>query len=300
MDTIQNFYGRAIRDNKGNAKEMAKATHAILKHYSSTLEEPKHNDCPSGPTSWCSFQRDRANGTNCHKPIKNPLPDAVVEVLQPLFNRLGDETFLVGCENCYTQNRNECLHHVIWGMAAKEMFSSPREVSLAICLGVLQFNQGFSATYTDLLPALGIQIQPKMLEAWKNIDIDRIYQSDYRNTPEVKLRRKKKRKEKHKRQDAFVHEEGIMYKSQSFHGGAKRKKTSGTTKKVSKTKKARKTTKRTAVGKKARETTKKASQKKTPMESIQKASKRTRARNLFGSGTECEKNKLPKRKKSNT
>ena len=132
MDTIQNFYGRAIRDNKGNAKEMAKATHAILKHYSSTLEEPKHNDCPSGPTSWCSFQHDRANGTNCHKPIKNPLPDAVVEVLQPLFNRLGDETFLVGCENSYTQNRNECLHHVIWGMAAKEMFSSPREISLAI------------------------------------------------------------------------------------------------------------------------------------------------------------------------
>ena len=132
MDTIQNFYGRAIRDNKGNAKEMAKATHAILKHYSSTLEEPKHNDCPSGPTSWCSFQRDRANGTNCHKPIKNPLPDAMVEVLQPLFNRLGDETFLVGCENSYTQNRNECLHHVIWGMAAKEMFSSPWEISLAI------------------------------------------------------------------------------------------------------------------------------------------------------------------------
>lgn len=91
-----------------------------------------------------------------------------------------------------------------------------------------------------------------------------------------------------------------MYKSQSFHGGAKRKKTSGTTKKRSKTKKARKTTKITAVGKAARETTQKASQKKTPMESIQKASKRERASNLSNSVTECEKNKLPRRKKSNT
>ena len=139
-----------------------------------------------------------------------------------------------------------------------------------------------------------------MLEAWKNIDIDRIYQSDYRNTPEVKLQQKKERKEKHKRQDAFVHEEGIMYKSQSFHGGAKRKKTSGTTKMGSKTKKARKTTKITAVGKTARETTKKASQKKTPMENIQKASKRKRASNLSSSVTEYEKNKFPRRKKSNT
>lgn len=224
---------------------MARSTRAILKHYSSTVEEPKHNDCPAGTSSWCSFQRDIANGTNLHKPIKNPLSDAVVEVIQPLFDRLGDETFLTGCEGCYTQNRNECLHHVIWGMASKELFSSPQEVSLAISLGVLQFNQGFNATYTDLLPPLGIQVQPQMAETWKKIDSDRIYQSDYRNTPEVQKCRKIKRKEKLKKQDAFIHEEGIMYQSQAFHGGTNgsktNKKASKTNKKASKTKNASKT-----------------------------------------------------------
>lgn len=45
-NTIQNFYSRAICDNKGDAKKMSKATHAILKHYSSTPEEPMHDDCP--------------------------------------------------------------------------------------------------------------------------------------------------------------------------------------------------------------------------------------------------------------
>lgn len=88
IDTIQNFYGRAIRDNRGDAKEMARSTRAILKYYSSTVEEPKHDDCTAGASSWCSFQRDIANGTNLHKPIKNPLSDAVVEVMQPLFDRL--------------------------------------------------------------------------------------------------------------------------------------------------------------------------------------------------------------------
>lgn len=79
---------------------MAKGTQAILKHYSSTLENPRHDSCPKGSLSLCSFRRDVANGTNVHQPIKNPFPDAVVEVIKPL--RLGDEAFLVGCEKCYT------------------------------------------------------------------------------------------------------------------------------------------------------------------------------------------------------
>ena len=178
---------------------MCKATHAILKHYSSTPEEPKHDDCPTGPNSWCSYQRNQANGTNLHKPIKNPLPDVVVEVMQPLFDHLGNDTFLVGCESCYTQNRNECLHRVIWGMASKEMFRSPQEISLAISLGVLHFNQGFNSTYSKLAPELGIQVQPKMPESWRKIDLDRIYQADYRSTPEVQKRREKKEKRKTKK-----------------------------------------------------------------------------------------------------
>ena len=223
VDTMQNFYGRALRDNKNNVKGMAKATSAILKNYSSTVENPQHQDCPEGASSWCSYQRDVANGTDLHKPVKNLFPDAVVEVIQPLFDRLGDEPFLAGCENCYIQNRNESLHHVIWGMVSKEVYSSPQEISMAISLGVLQFNQGISSTYSELLPLLGIEAQQEMGEACQWIDEERVYQAEYRNTPEIKLRRKKKRKDKLKKQDAFVHQEGAMYKSQAFHGGNQQK-----------------------------------------------------------------------------
>lgn len=98
-------------------------------------------------------------------------------------------------------------------MASKEMFSSPLEISLAISLGVLHFNQGFNSTYSQLAPELDIQVQPKMRESWRKIGLDRIYQAGYRSTPEVQKRRKKKRKEKLKKQDAFVHQEGVMYQS---------------------------------------------------------------------------------------
>lgn len=217
VDTMQNFYGRAIRDNKNDAKAMSRATHAILKHYSSTPEKPQHDDCPVGDSSWCSFQRDIVNGTELHKPIKDPLPDAVVEVVQPMFDQLGDESFLVGCEKCYTQNRIESLHHVIWGMASKETYTSPQEISLAVSLGVLHFNQGFQRTYTKLVPALDIDLKPEMSDTWEKIDADRVYQSDYRAASSTKTKRKKKRKQKLKKQDVFIHQEGVMYKSQGFH-----------------------------------------------------------------------------------
>lgn len=54
-------------------------------------------------------------------------------------------------------------------MASKEMFSSPQEISLAISLGVLHFNQGFNSTYSQLAPELDIQVQPKMRESWQKI-----------------------------------------------------------------------------------------------------------------------------------
>lgn len=119
---MQNFYGKAIRDNKGNAAAMSKATHAIIKHYSSIPENPQHEDCPAGEDSWCSYNQDLATGQTTHLPMQDPLPQAVVNVIQPTFDRLGDETFLAGCEECLDQNNNRSLHHVIWGMAPKEQF----------------------------------------------------------------------------------------------------------------------------------------------------------------------------------
>ena len=71
IDTLQNLYRKAIRDNKGNAKAMSKATHAILKHSSSTPEQCRHEDCPVGRSLW----------QNTHVPIKDPLPEPVVKVM---------------------------------------------------------------------------------------------------------------------------------------------------------------------------------------------------------------------------
>lgn len=213
IDTFQSFYGKAIRENKGDAAKMSKATHAILKHYSSTPENPRHEDCPKGPESWCTYNKDRAS----HVPIKDPLPPAVVDVVQPVFDRLGKEEFLVGCEKCLTQNANESLHHLIWSLAPKEQYTSHHEVSLAISLGVMLFNSGMERTLTKLMSKLNIPITNSMSAAWRSMDKNIIYFGDYKSKPETKQRRKKRKREKTKKQDAFVHKEGVQYKSQQFY-----------------------------------------------------------------------------------
>ena len=96
---------------------MSRATHTTLKHYSSTPDKPLHGDCPTGRNSRCSYNRDIVTWEKTHVPIKNPPLVSVVRLMQPTFNHLGSEEFLVGCERCLDQNKNECLHHVIWVMA---------------------------------------------------------------------------------------------------------------------------------------------------------------------------------------
>ena len=196
---------------------MAKATQAILHHYSSTETNLKHKFCPTGSDSWCSYQRDLANGTNLHKPIKNPFPPAIVSVIKPLFDRLGDEKFLAGCEKCVTQNANESLHHVICGLCPKEQYNSPQECSLAVSLGVLLFNSGMEVIYPELLCNLDLTVTPRMIKTWRKVDNKRVRDGEYKEREEVKVRRRKFKNQKAKKADAFIHIEGLQYKSQGFY-----------------------------------------------------------------------------------
>ena len=61
IDTLQNFYGMAIRRNSGNLDRMVKAVKAVLPQVASTEQRPMHDNCPQGPESWCDFKRDKVS-----------------------------------------------------------------------------------------------------------------------------------------------------------------------------------------------------------------------------------------------
>ncbi len=75
---IQNFYGRAVKDNSNDLKVLKKRIFAILFHLSSSDEHPKHIHCPPGKSSWCFWQKAVANEKEpgSHKDHKT-IPTAV-------------------------------------------------------------------------------------------------------------------------------------------------------------------------------------------------------------------------------
>ena len=133
---------------------MSKATMTIEDHYK---EDTLHDHCPPGKESWCSFQRDVTTGSSFHKPIKNPLPDAVVKVIKPLFDHFRKKEFLVSVEKCRTQNVNESFHHIVWQYAPKDKVNSVNEVNLALHLAVLVFNEGHGLSISVICKSAGIQ-----------------------------------------------------------------------------------------------------------------------------------------------
>ena len=136
IDAIQFFFGKAIRKNKGNPQNMAKEIWAVLDHYSSTVDPPKHDKCPRGKNNWCPHQRDISTDQRTYRPAKWPLTKAIVDVLHPLFIRLTNEGFFGRCKQGSTQNSNESFNSLVWSLSPKEQYNSPLEISLSISLAV--------------------------------------------------------------------------------------------------------------------------------------------------------------------
>lgn len=88
IDAIQNFYGRAIPDNPMDPEAMSKYSWTILDRYSSTVKDRKHDNCPPGGKSWCRYQRDIATKQSLHKPVKWSLRDAILAVVNTVFQLL--------------------------------------------------------------------------------------------------------------------------------------------------------------------------------------------------------------------
>ena len=111
IDKLQNYYGMAIRSNVGDLRGMMMAVQATLHHMTSTDDRPVHHMCPEGENSWCSYNKAKAgNKLDEYKHGFDPIPQAIVQLLKPIYNRLGSRLLLSLCLLGHTQNANEFLH----------------------------------------------------------------------------------------------------------------------------------------------------------------------------------------------
>ena len=169
----------------------------------------------------CSWQRDRALGTNEHRPVKDPLPAAVIETIRPAFQDLMTDSLLRGCMGAKTQNANESFHHLVWSYVPKEQQHSMEEVRLGVDLAVCVFNKGYVDLIQCFFTAGGLPLSPAAVEAFRAHDAKRIENAKARSSETKQSQRRKSRNTRRARAEAFRRHEGPMYASGQFHGDSK-------------------------------------------------------------------------------
>ncbi|KAI8797020.1 Short-chain collagen C4 [Biomphalaria glabrata] len=137
IDTLQNYYGMAIRQNAGNLQAMVLAVKSVLDHVASSDTDPKHQHCDP---HWCGYLKDPSSYKH-----KNSLPRSVVEFIRPIFNDLADEKLLSRCLHGKTQNANESLNKLIWDRCSKEYFVEKTTIEESVYSAISHFNDGASS-----------------------------------------------------------------------------------------------------------------------------------------------------------
>ena len=124
------------------------AVQATLHHMTSTDDRPVHHMCPEGKNSCCSYNKAKArNELDVYKHGFDAIPQAIVQLLKPIYNRLGSRLLLSKCLLGYTRNANEFLHSKVEILSQTPVFFGPRLVKIGCALAVCTWNDCCSSLY---------------------------------------------------------------------------------------------------------------------------------------------------------
>ena len=142
INSMQNFYGMAIRNNTDNLYAMKEAVGAILWHCTDFKDENfRHRFCPEHKNTWCKWQLDKINGTSLYKG-KISVPMSIHNSMKKIFEELSSDDLLKKCLHGEMQNSNEALNSLIWTRCPKNVFVSRSTFEIGINSAVLHFNDG--------------------------------------------------------------------------------------------------------------------------------------------------------------
>ncbi|CAN7950323.1 unnamed protein product [Ixodes hexagonus] len=152
---LTSYYGMALRDHS-EVDEMRRAVMATFYHVSSTDEEPHHQLCPPGPTSWCKHRVAEAK-SEPQPAHKYHLARHVADALLPVYQRLSEPHLLDRCRGKKTQNAAESLHSVIWSVLPKDEHASLIAAETAVSEAICKYNCGTLHAYVEFCSSLGIK-----------------------------------------------------------------------------------------------------------------------------------------------
>ena len=191
VNTLQNYYGMAIRQNTDNIYVIKKCIWAVLYHNSDITDlVERHKFCPRSDTSWCIWQADQVTSQNRYK-VKLSLPVAICNLIKPIFIDLSADSLLTKCLHGGTQNNNESINNVIWKKCPKQTHVSKKILEIGVSSAILEFNEGTAGIFSVFLK-LGIHTGKYMNKATSVSNATRI-SSALKSSKQGLVRRKKLR-----------------------------------------------------------------------------------------------------------
>ncbi|GFX07148.1 uncharacterized protein TNCV_2423531 [Trichonephila clavipes] len=191
VDSIQHYYGLAIRKNLSSVEDMKRAIWAIYFHKLSTEDNPQHALCPLGEDSWCGYNRSIVTGEfYIHK---HSLPESILlKVKKKVFRDLTEKDLLKKCLHGRTQNPNESFNKCIWERIPKTVFVGIETLKFGVTDAVICFNDGY-VSRIKVFEALGIKPGYNTERALLIIDNKRIFEAE-RIVNKVSLEARNKRR----------------------------------------------------------------------------------------------------------
>ena len=212
IDNIQNYYGKAIRENKGNLKGMQKSISAIQNHMIKSEKlslKKQHENCPKSTDTWCKYWKDKHDKTNLHNE-NNWLPEVFMKERQPIFSRLSSDALLNRCLQGMTQNQNEAANGMLWCLkrCLKTRFCLVRRVRIAVCETVAVFNTG-AGSKAAVMKLCGITSPgAQTIKAFREQDRVRVKAAAKKISVKYRERRRKLRAQRKEKGDQNAYQPG--------------------------------------------------------------------------------------------
>ena len=159
INSMQNFYGLAIRQNCESLYLMKKAVGAILWHCTKfdhedderdeiEIEEYRHRFCPPGSASWCKFKKlEQSDSDKFGYNNSINIPEYIHDIIKPIFVKLSSDELLCKCLHGQTQNGNEALNNIIWKKCPKAIFVERPLLEMSVNSAILEYNEGSTGVF---------------------------------------------------------------------------------------------------------------------------------------------------------
>ncbi|GFT92844.1 uncharacterized protein TNCV_740161 [Trichonephila clavipes] len=187
VDSIQHYYGLAIRKNLSSVEDVKRAIWAIYFHKLSTEDNPQHALCP----------------------LVN-----FIESEKKVFRDLTEKDLLKKCLHGRTQNPNESFNKCIWERIPKTVFVGIETLKFGVMDAVICFNDEY-VSRIKVFEALGIKSGYNTERALLIIDNKRIFEAE-RIVNKVSLEARNKRRSLKRKMDQQNLDEENEYQSGKY------------------------------------------------------------------------------------